>query len=137
MPRDTPYAGVASIFRSALEGGEAPRVFEDGAQLRDFIEARDVAAANRLALEAGDERAGAYNVATGHPRSVGEMAAELSRAIGGPEPIVTGEFRAGDVRHVFAAAGRARTHLGFEARIGLRAGLEEFARAALREPARG
>ena len=46
MPRDTPYAGVASLFRSALARGEAPRVFEDGAQRRSFIHVRDVAAAN-------------------------------------------------------------------------------------------
>ena len=50
MPRDTPYAGVASIFRSALERGEAPRVLEDGCQRRDFVHVTDVAAANVLAL---------------------------------------------------------------------------------------
>ncbi len=46
MPRDTPYAGVASFFRSALARGEAPRVFEDGGQRRDFVHVRDVASAN-------------------------------------------------------------------------------------------
>src|SRR3954454_5195432 len=45
MPRDTPYAGVASIFRSSLAAGKAPRVFEDGGQRRDFVHVRDVAAA--------------------------------------------------------------------------------------------
>src|SRR5207245_10916693 len=50
MPRDTPYAGVAAIFRSALEAGRAPRVLEDGRQRRDFIHVRDVARANLLAL---------------------------------------------------------------------------------------
>ncbi|WP_348994569.1 NAD-dependent epimerase/dehydratase family protein [Arthrobacter sp. AL12] len=51
MPRDTPYAGVASLFRSALARGEAPRVFEGGAQRRSFIHVRDVAAANIAAME--------------------------------------------------------------------------------------
>lgn len=56
MPRDTPYAGVASFFRSALGRGESPRVFEDGGQRRDFVHVRDVAAANVVALRAVAER---------------------------------------------------------------------------------
>jgi dTDP-L-rhamnose 4-epimerase len=69
MPRDTPYAGVASIFRSALEAGRRPAVFEDGAQLRDFVSVHDVARANRLALDAPAEASGPFNVASGDPRS--------------------------------------------------------------------
>ena len=52
MPRDTPYSGVAAIFRSQVEAGDAPQVFEDGGQLRDFVHVADVARANRLAIEA-------------------------------------------------------------------------------------
>jgi dTDP-L-rhamnose 4-epimerase len=132
MPRETPYAGVASIFRSALEDGLAPRVFEDGGQLRDFVDVRDVARANLCALD-GRTSAGSFNVASGEPRSVGALARELARAIGGREPIVTGEFRLGDVRHVFASVERAREELGFEARTGFAEGIAEFARAPLRE----
>jgi dTDP-L-rhamnose 4-epimerase len=131
MPRDTPYAGVASIFRSAFAAGRAPRVFEDGGQRRDFVHVRDVARANLLAL--GDARPGAYNVCSGIPRSVGEMAGALGRAIpGSPEPAVTGEWRAGDVRHVFASAERAARDLGFTAQEDFEAGMREFATAELR-----
>jgi dTDP-L-rhamnose 4-epimerase len=131
MPRDTPYAGVASIFRSAFAAGRAPRVFEDGGQRRDFVHVRDVARANLLAL--GDARPGAYNVCSGIPRSVGEMAGALGRAIpGSPEPVVTGEWRAGDVRHVFASAERAARELGFTAQEDFEAGMREFATAELR-----
>lgn len=136
MPRDTPYAGVASIFRSALERGEPPRVFEDGAQRRDFVHVADVARANVLALTRDEPAPGAFNVASGTPRTVGEMAAALSAAAGAPAPVVTGEFRRGDVRHVFASVARARDVLGFEAAVGLEAGMAEFATAPLRAPAR-
>jgi dTDP-L-rhamnose 4-epimerase len=131
MPRDTPYAGVASLFRSSLETGEAPRVFEDGRQRRDFVHVRDVARANILALEAANV-SGPVNVASGIPRSVGEMAAELSSAMNGPEPEVTGEYRLGDVRHVFASAELAERELGFRAEISFVDGMTEFASAPLR-----
>jgi dTDP-L-rhamnose 4-epimerase len=133
MPRDTPYAGVASIFRSAIAAGREPRVFEDGAQLRDFIHVADVARANLAAL--GRRGApGAFNVATGTPRPILAVAEQLSDAAGAdaPRPRVTGEFRLGDVRHVFADPGRAREELGFEAAIDLATGMAEFATADLR-----
>jgi dTDP-L-rhamnose 4-epimerase len=135
MPRDTPYSGVAAIFRSALERGEPPRVFEDGGQRRDFVHVRDVAAANLAALRwAGADRTGlrAFNVASGRPRTVGDLAAALSAALGGPAAVVTGEFRAGDVRHVVASPARARAELGFTAEVDFADGVVEFARAALR-----
>ncbi|WP_338674706.1 NAD-dependent epimerase/dehydratase family protein [Streptomyces sp. SCSIO 30461] len=136
MPRDTPYAGVASFFRSALERGEAPRVFEDGRQRRDFVHVRDVAGANVLALEAvGDRQPGvltAYNTGSGTPHTVGEMAAELAAACGGPAPVVTGEFRLGDVRHITADSRRLRAELGWKPVVGFTAGMAEFATAELR-----
>ncbi len=125
MPRDTPYAGVAAIFRSALERGEAPRVFEDGGQRRDFVHVRDVARANLLALEAAE--GGAYNVASGEPHTIEEMAVALAKAYGGPSPIVTGEYRLGDVRHIVASPSRAVERLGFRASISFEEGMAEFA----------
>ncbi len=136
MPRDTPYAGVASIFASALAGGRAPRVFEDGGQLRDFVHVRDVALANVLALSAPDAVPGALNVASGTPRSIGEMAMALhaASAVTTPPPVTTGAYRLGDVRHVFARADLAAERLGFRAQEPFEAGMAEFASAALRAP---
>ena len=130
MPRDTPYAGVASIFRSALEGGRAPQVFEDGRQLRDFVHVRDVAAANVLAL--GAPATGAFNVASGEPHSVGDLASDLAAAIGGAAPETTGDYRLGDVRHVFASTERAAAELGFRAKVSFAEGVRELATAPLR-----
>jgi dTDP-L-rhamnose 4-epimerase len=136
MPRDTPYAGVASIFRSALAAGRAPRVFEDGGQRRDFVHVRDVARANLAALLAPEPVAGAFNVASGTPRTVLDMAQALALAIpGAPAPVVTGEWRAGDVRHVVASPEQAASVLGFRAEEDFLAGMREFASAKLREPA--
>ncbi|MFI9168104.1 NAD-dependent epimerase/dehydratase family protein [Streptomyces lincolnensis] len=134
MPRNTPYAGVASFFRSALARGEAPRVYEDGRQRRDFVHVRDVAAANVAALEA-PAREGvltAYNTGSGEPHTVGEMARALAGAYGGPEPVVTGEYRLGDVRHITADSARLRADLGWRAEVGFEAGMREFAAADMR-----
>lgn len=136
MPRDTPYAGVASFFRSALARGQAPRVFEDGAQRRDFVHVRDVASANAVALAALAEREpgsfAAYNTGSGEPHTIGEMAAALASADGGPDPVVTGEYRLGDVRHVTADSRRLRDELGWKPRVGFAEGMAEFAAAPLR-----
>ena len=134
MPRDTPYAGVAAIFRSALEAGRAPRVFEDGGQQRDFVHVSDVATANLRALLADPPEGSlrAYNVASGTPHTVGDMARALSGAFGGPPPEVTGEYRIGDVRHVVASPDLAEKDLGFRAEIGFDEGMRDFATAPLR-----
>jgi dTDP-L-rhamnose 4-epimerase len=134
MPRDTPYAGVAAIFRSALAAGRAPRVLEDGRQRRDFVHVADVARANLLALTAPEPVTGAVNVASGEPHTVGEMAAALAAAMGGPAPEVVGGWRAGDVRHVVASTALAADRLGFRAEVGFAKGMAEFAEAELRAP---
>src|SRR5207302_590721 len=77
MPRDTPYAGVAALFADSLSAGRAPRVFEDGGQLRDFVHVRDVARANVLALTGEEPHPGPFNVCSGTPRTVGELAQAL------------------------------------------------------------
>ncbi|MFF3571562.1 NAD-dependent epimerase/dehydratase family protein [Nocardia jiangxiensis] len=132
MPRDTPYSGVAAIFRSALEAGESPRVFEDGAQMRDFVHVRDIAAANLAALHHPLPGFVPLNIASGTPISIREVADLLARAHDGKPPAVTGEYRPGDVRHIVASPERARALLDFTATISPADGLTEFATAPLR-----
>lgn len=132
MPRDTPYSGVAAIFRSSLEAGQPPQVFEDGAQVRDFVHVSDVATANLLAVQAGQEGFSAFNVCSGTPITIGEVAATLARAHGGTAPQVTGQYRSGDVRHVVADPAQAAAVLGFRAQIGPEQGITGFAHAPLR-----
>ena len=136
MPRDTPYSGVAAMFRSSLERGAAPQVYEDGRQMRDFVHVDDVARANVLALRAVVDHTGfaAYNVCSGHPISIAEVAAFVARGAADPrEPEVTGKYRTGDVRHVVASPRRASDDLGFTAEIEPADGLSAFATAPLRD----
>jgi dTDP-L-rhamnose 4-epimerase len=133
MPRDTPYSGVAAIFRSSLEKGEAPRVFEDGGQMRDFVHVDDVAAANVAAATTEREGFTAANVCSGKPISILQVADALCEARDGSvSPVVTGQYRSGDVRHIVADPARAAEVLGFRAAVDPREGLREFAFAPLR-----
>ncbi|MEO7397981.1 MAG: NAD-dependent epimerase/dehydratase family protein [Ilumatobacteraceae bacterium] len=138
MPRDTPYAGVASIFRSALDNGTAPLVTEDGGQRRDFVHVSDVARVNVAALTRPDPVTGPLNVASGTPRSVLDMAEALATAMGSAPgdqrwPMVTGASRPGDVRHVFASTARAEDEQGLVAHTSFEAGMTSFATDPIRE----
>ncbi|WP_328412115.1 NAD-dependent epimerase/dehydratase family protein [Nocardia sp. NBC_00403] len=135
MPRDTPYSGVAAIFRSSLEAGQAPQVYEDGRQTRDFVDVTDVAAANLAAVQQPLPGFVALNISSGRPITIGEVASALAIARGGPDPVVTGRYRAADVRHIVADPDRARRILGFVAQVDPIEGLTRFASAPLRAAA--
>ena len=137
MPKDTPYSGVAAMFRSSIERGKPPRVFEDGAQMRDFVHVDDVARANLTAVDAvvstPPGQLLAYNVCSGEPVSIRQVADLVAAGTGSDlDPRVTGEYRAGDVRHVVASPRRARDELGFSAQVSPQEGLPAFATAPLR-----
>jgi dTDP-L-rhamnose 4-epimerase len=137
MPRDTPYSGVAALFRSAVEAGRPPVVFEDGAQVRDFVHVEDVATATVAAVEqvvgAPEGSHTAYNVCSGRPVTILDVARTITGALpGGLVPTVSGEFRVGDVRHVVASGARATRELGFTATVGPQEGLRRFATDPLR-----
>jgi dTDP-L-rhamnose 4-epimerase len=128
LPVDTPYAGVASLFRTRLLDSKPPLVFEDGGQTRDFVHVTDVARANAVALSSPDSATGepglrAYNVASGRPVTILELARGLAATMRGPEPAVVARYRLGDVRHVVACPERARRELGFHAAVTLEEGL--------------
>ena len=131
------------LFRSSLERGEPPQVFEDGGQARDFVHVADVARANLAALRAVTDDAtpayAAYNVASGHPVRILDVATLVARGTGRTiAPVVTGGYRLGDVRHVVASPARAAAELGFSAEVLPEQGLPAFATAPLRRrPQRG
>lgn len=124
-----PYTGVLSNFASRVLNGRAPLIFEDGKQMRDFVSVYDVARACRLALESPAAAGQVFNISSGQPMSVGEVASRTVRAIGRPglEPDITGKYRVGDIRHCFADISRANKVLGWHPRISLEQGLEDLA----------
>ncbi|MGH9098540.1 MAG: NAD-dependent epimerase/dehydratase family protein [Acidimicrobiales bacterium] len=132
MPRDTPYSGVAAMFRSALESGRVPSVFEDGRQTRDFIHVQDVAEANVRSVERELGGFNPLNVCSGYPVTIAEVALALTRAHHAEAPVITGQYRPGDVRHVVADPSRAEELLSFRATTPPSEGLAEFAWAPLR-----
>ncbi len=131
MPSDTPYAGVAAVFRSAVAAGMAPRVFEDGLQRRDFVHVEDVARANVAALLAEDPYNGSLNVASGEPHTVLDLATALCDGKG-VVPAVVGGGRLGDVRHIVARPERAAEVLGFRASVPFDQGMRRFRTDPLR-----
>jgi dTDP-L-rhamnose 4-epimerase len=122
-----PYTGVAAIFASRLLNGRPPVIFEDGQQSRDFIHVSDIAEGVLLALES-DVSDVAVNLGTGRSVTVDEIGTALGDGLGVTvEPERTGQYRAGDIRHCFAATERAESVLGFRAKVNLEDGLKDLA----------
>jgi len=123
-----PYTGVLAIFASRLLNGKPPRIFEDGAQTRDFVSVHDVARACALALERDGADGRSVNVGSGGAITVRDLAAQLAATVGVDlEPELTGEFRLGDIRHCFADVSLARKTLGYDPAVGLAEGMAELA----------
>ena len=125
-----PYTGVAAIFCSRILAGNAPPVYEDGQQLRDFVHASDVARANALALESDAANYQAINVGSGAPISILDVAWTLVREMEadkrGIEPKILGEFRPGDTRACVPDISRARWLLGYEPQVSFQQGAAEL-----------
>lgn len=122
-----PYTGVVAIFSSRLLNGQPPVIFEDGHQSRDFIDVRDVARAVVMAtLEVGADGQ-AINIGTGIATSINGVLEILQEGLGSNlAPRITGQSRAGDIRHCFADARLARDLLGFQAEIDLKQGFGDL-----------
>lgn len=124
-----PYTGVLAIFASRLMNGNRPRIFEDGLQQRDFVSVHDVVSACRLALEVDQQKAQVFNIGSGSKVTVLEVLTRLCRILNcdGIEPEITGNYRAGDIRHCFADIGSARELLGYAPKVAFEQGLAELA----------
>ena len=125
-PRQDPrseYAALIPRFIAALRAGDAPTIFGDGEQSRDFTFVDDVVEANRLAMDAPDVAGKVFNVARGERTTVNRLFEELRDIIGARVDPQYGPARPGEVRHSLADVGRARSVLRWEPGVDLREGL--------------
>lgn len=129
-----PYTGVVAIFSARIKNDKPPVVFEDGLQTRDFVSVHDIASANLLALEKGD---GVYNIGTGRPISILEIANTLVKLYGKKlKAEIRNQFRKGDIRHCFADVSRIKKELGWAPKTKFDDGMRELIGWAANEEAR-
>ncbi|WP_394823628.1 SDR family oxidoreductase [Pendulispora albinea] len=122
----SPYSGVISILVDRALRNEAPTLFGDGNQSRDFVFVRDVVQANLLAATVPGVSGRVYNVGGGRRTTLNELVAMLGRVVGRTITPHHGPPRAGDIRDSLADIGRARTELGYEPRVTVEEGLAEL-----------
>jgi dTDP-L-rhamnose 4-epimerase len=123
-----PYTGVCAIFSARIKNGHSPMIFEDGLQSRDFISVHDIADANLLAMNSSNADYEVFNVGTGKPSSILDIAHVLARLYHKDiHPVIAGKYRAGDIRHCFADISKIKDKLGFEPKISFKDGMEELA----------
>jgi dTDP-L-rhamnose 4-epimerase len=123
-----PYTGVAAIFASRMLNGQAPLVFEDGEQMRDFVNVHDIVRANILSMEKPESNNEVINIGCGKPISIRAVAELLARSLGKDvEPVITNKYRAGDIRHCYADITKARELLGYEPQVSHEEGFKQLA----------
>jgi dTDP-L-rhamnose 4-epimerase len=122
-----PYTGVAAIFISRLQNDQPPLVFEDGLQQRDFVHVQDVADAFVAALESEKPVYDVFNVGSGTPITVADMAQALARMLHKDiEPQFLGKYRVGDIRHCFPDLTKVEKEFGFRPRRAFEDGMQEL-----------
>lgn len=131
-----PYTGVTAIFLARIKNAKPPVVYEDGGQTRDFVSVHDVVKAITAALTDRAAIGECFNIGSGVPTRIGDLARMMAAACGSSiEPVITGKFRSGDIRHCFADTTRAAAALGFRPAVDLARGLDELVRWAETEEA--
>jgi len=125
------YSGVISSFARRLARNEPLIIYGDGSQTRDFVYVDDVAKSFRAALAAPPGYT-VYNVGTGKPTSVRELAELMMELSGRHVGIIYRPKRPGDIRHSYADIGKIERELGWSPKIPLREGLEEVVKHFVR-----
>jgi len=122
-----PYTGVAAIFSSRILNNHPPCIFEDGGQSRDFTHVSDIVQANLLAMESDDADYEVFNVGTGRPLTVLNIAEALIKSLSSSVDMnIVRKYREGDIRHCYADISKIRDQLGFQPKVKFEKGISEF-----------
>ncbi len=131
-----PYTGAAAIFSSRAMNGKPPLIYEDGLQTRDFVHVSDVVQALLLVMDQGEADYRAFNVGSGMPLAIGDVARIICERVGPPglEPLAAGSFRKGDIRHCYADIGRL-SDLGYSPKVSFEEGVRDLTEWVRRQTA--
>lgn len=122
-----PYTGILSIFSTLIRNGKGINIFEDGLESRDFVFIDDIVKATWLGMEKETANGQVFNVGTGVPSTVLDVARGLIDLYGIQVPVeVTGNYRLGDIRHNYADMQKAERLLGFRPEVSFAEGLKKF-----------
>ncbi len=122
-----PYTGVCSIFSTRALYGKPPVIFEDGYQSRDFVSVKDVCNALILAMEKNAANGEIFNVGTGTPILIKEVAEIITKKINpNLKPIYNQQYRVGDIRHCVADISKIKNKLGYSPTLTFEEGIDDL-----------
>ena len=120
------YSGALRIFSLNLFFGKAPAIFEDGNQIRDYVNIQDVVDANLLVLAREEANFQVYNVGGGKPYTVKQLYEKVAKIFNkNTEPRLSGEYRYGDTRHIFSDISKLKK-LGWEPKVPVEQSIREY-----------
>lgn len=130
-----PYTGILSIFSTLIHNRQRINIFEDGLESRDFVYINDVVESIILSLESDKANGKSYNVGTGVPTNVLEVADTLQKLYQiDVETIISGNYRKGDIRHNFADITMIKNDLGYAPSVDFQTGLKLFTEWVSKQP---
>ncbi|WHY00003.1 SDR family NAD(P)-dependent oxidoreductase [Neobacillus sp. DY30] len=122
-----PYTGILSIFSTIIKNNNNINIFEDGLESRDFVFIDDIVDATILGIEKEEANFESFNVGTGVPTTVIEVANVLKEKYQSDTEIqISGNFRLGDIRHNFADLTKIKEKLGFTPKVSFEEGISKF-----------
>jgi dTDP-L-rhamnose 4-epimerase len=121
---NNPYTGILPLFFNIANAGKRIPLYEDGLIERDFVHVSDVVRAMTAVI---DKRStGIWDIGAGERTTIADVAELIAGLVGGPAPVITGQYRLGDVRAAVADFTTMNRDFGWSPQVDLRQGLEEL-----------